>query len=279
MAAQTQAQEQPQATQQISYKILYVRNIGATVSSNDISKLFGFHRTPHLRKSTSVEIIEEENENRYAKVVCPDYIQEEVLNMNGIEYYNRKLQIENEDDADTTTSNSQSDSRDNTEADDDEILYVLLDCRNHPDFPRVLEYEVCDAPNVDFAEDIHKAVKTGRGMHIGTFRIESEDLQQYVGKKLTIRHHEIELIPVRKRKEFEQKLRNFDPNGVKVRIFDAWSLPYKSIDHQAFTKRGIDIIRPTQPERCRERRNVFNTNRYIVVRNIDENGHKIDLGQ
>ena len=278
----TQSQAVPQ---QITYKIVYVRNIDETITSNEISKLLGFHRTPHLRKNTCVEIIEEENEDRYAKVVCPDYVQEEVVKMNGIEYYNKKLVIENEDDADDATTSSQSNSHGNIEADDDEILYVLLDCRNHPDlnFPRVLEYEVCDALNVDFAEDVHKAVNTGRGMQIGTFRIESEDLQQYVGKTLTIRNHPIELIPIRKRKEAEQKRRNFDPNGVKVRIFDAWSLPFKSIDHQAFdeyfTKRGIDIIRPTQPERCRERRNVFNTNRYIVVRNTDENGQKIDLGE
>lgn len=282
----SQSQTQPKTTQRISYKILYVRNIDNTVSSNDISKLFGFHHTPDLRKNTCVEIIDEENEERYAKVVCPDYVLSEVNNMNGVEFYKKKLIIENEDDDDNTVHPAQQPNPNgNTEADEDEILYLLLDCRNHPDlnFPRVLEYEVCDALDAEFAEDVHKAVKTGRGMQIGTFRIESENMQQYVGKKMRIRNHDIELIPVRRKKEFELKSRNFDPNGVKVQIFDAWSLGFKSIDHQAFDeyfmKRGIDIIKPTQPERCKYRRNTFNTNRYIVVRNVDENGKKIDLGE
>ena len=68
--------------------------------------------------------------------------------------------------------------------DGDDILYLQLDCRSYPDlnFPRVMEYEVCDALCVEFEDDVHKAVKTGRGMQIGTFRIESENMQQYMGK-------------------------------------------------------------------------------------------------
>ena len=285
MTTTSEQQQTPtqQQTQQICYRIVHVKNIDSTISSAEISKLFGFHQTPFLRKNTCVEIINDgDDEDQYAKVVCPDYIRDEVLKMNGIEFYNKKLIIEtapeDEDEADSQAEQT-------AEGEEDEILHLLLDCRNHPDlnFPRVLEYEVCDALNADFPDDVHKTVITGRGMKIGTFQIESDDFKQYDGKKIKIRSHEIDLIPIRKRKDSDQReqRRNFDPNGVKVRIFGAWKLQFKSIEDSAFddyfTKRGIDIIRPTQPERCRERRDVFNSNRYIVIRTLKDNGDKVNL--
>ena len=87
----------------ITYNIIHVKNIDVTVSSADISKLFGFHETTILRKSTCVEIIEEDGAERYAKVVLPNYVYEETMKFNGVEYYNKKLIIE-DDDADETPS-------------------------------------------------------------------------------------------------------------------------------------------------------------------------------
>lgn len=274
----------PSVPDKISYKIIYVKNIDETVSTTDISKLFGFHDSSFLRKNTCVEILAEEDE-RYAKVVLPDYVFDEVIKMNGLEFYNKKLIIEDEDAGDETATRSQN----TEEEEDDEILYILLDCRSHPDlnFPTVKEFEVCDALNIDFGEDIHKAVKTMFGTNLGTFKIESDDMGQYVDKQLVIRGHKIDLVPVRKKKQMDRRAghfqRTFEPNTVKVRIFDAWSKPYKSIDNQLFdeyfTNLGADIIKPTQPERCRERREVFTMNRYIVVRTVDHEGRKIDLGE
>ena len=69
---------------------------------------------------------------------------------------------------------------------------------------------------------------------------------------------------------------------MKIRIFDAYGLQYRGIDNtlfdEYFTSLGVEIIKQTQPERCLERREVFNTNRYIVVKKMNEEGVKIDFG-
>ena len=145
MSSQTQQDGTPQ---RMGYNILYVRNIGDSVTSADISKLFGFHNTPELRRNTCVEIIDEEGEERYAKVVCPDYVRSEVLDMNGIEFYKQKITIvDDDDDADGKVDGMAPEtSQANAEGknDGDDILYLQLDCQSYPDlnFPRLMEYEV-----------------------------------------------------------------------------------------------------------------------------------------
>ena len=131
---------------------------------------------------------------------------------------------------------------------------------------------------------IRKAVKTFWGRNEGTFGIESQDMKRYLDKSVVIRGHEINLTPIRKRRQQDQQKRPFfDPDGVKVKIYDAFSLNCRSIKNKTFddffTNMGVDIIKQTQPERCKERRDTYNTNRFLVVKNVDENGKKIDLGE
>ncbi len=45
-----------------------------------------------------------------------------------------------------------------------------------------------------------------------------------------------------------------------------------------FRSLGAELIRPTQPETCREDRETFNTNRYIVVKKTKNDGTAIDFG-
>ncbi len=94
-----------------------------------------------------------------------------------------------------------------------------------------------------------------------------------------IRQHEIPLMPIRKRPQGQrhdhqfsvrQKRRNYDPDNLKIQIFDASELRYRKIDNNLFDEHfrifGAEVIRSTQSERCRDDLGLFNTNRYIVVK-------------
>ena len=38
------------------------------------------------------------------------------------------------------------------------------------------------------------------------------------------------------------------------------------------------MIKPTLLEKCRDRRDILNGNRYVIVKPIDKEGNKIDMG-
>ena len=285
---------------QLIFRVLKVRNLSETANVNDLTTLFGLHATPFLKKWSAVQI--EEGDERVAKVFCPDEIYEELRKLNGIEYEGKNLVIEGEVDGDdepqtpvelpqTPTETPQTPAEQTPE--NEEILYMLMDCRNYPDlnFSPVKEIEVCEALHIQHADDPHKAVKTYEGNRKGTFGIQSTDMERYVGTSLVIRGYEIPLNPIRKRPRGQrldnqnpgrQKPKNYNPDGLKIRIFDAWELRYRKIDYNLFDEHfrslGAEIIRSTQPERCRDDADIFNTNRYIVVKKTNENGELIAFG-
>ena len=173
-------------------------------------------------------------------------------------------------------------------AEDPKILYMQLDCRNHPahNFPPVGTFEVYDALNIDHGDDYLKVVKYGKDL--GTFSIQSDDIQRYVGKKLVIRGREMELTPVREnpnrqnQRQENRRSRNHDPDATKVRIFGAFDGKHRALDNylfdEYFASLGAEMVIPTQIERYFDRRD-FNENRYIVVKKTDSNGKKIDFGE
>ena len=275
------------------FHILRVKNLDATVTSTDISKLFGFN-TPDLRKNTCVEI-DGEGDTKHAKVVCPSTVYDEVMKLNGIEFYGKTIAIQGvqEDTEESSTSTTNGEKEINTDNENtattnyDDIEYMLLDTRNYPDmnFHPVTEGEVCAALHISHPNDPHKAVRTFGGTRQGTFAIQSTDFSLYLSTHLTIRGREIPLSPFRKRVNHQSRPegRKFiDPEGLKIRIFDAWELRNRSIDNEHFDEYfrnlGCDVIRHTQPERCKEDRDTFNTNRFIVVKKTKEDGTKIEFG-
>ena len=276
----------------VVFKRLRVTNLDPRVTATELSELFGLRRTPHLEKNTSVEIKTTENDDRFAIVISPDDIHDELLKLNGITFYEKNLILRDADEDDSTTEHA-STTEGTEEESEDKILFMLLDVRSHPqlNFPAVKEVEVCDALLLDFAHDPHKAIKEGWGSNLGTFRIESIDMKQYVGKSLTIRGVQIPLKPIYPaavqnirysgQRRFTKD--NRDPDGIKIRIFDAFTLQNRRIDNskfdEAFESLGVEIVKQTQPERCRERRDIFNFNRFIVVKKVNEQGMKVDFGE
>ena len=102
---------------------------------------------------------------------------------------------------------------------------------------------------------------------------------RYVDKSVTIRGKQIKLTPVRKK---QKEQRDLDPDGIKIRIFDAYRMQTRAIHgdefDEWFERLGVNIIIRARPERCRENRNFFNTNRFIVVKKTNEKGESVDFG-
>ena len=273
--------------QPVQFKTLRVKNIGPTATSTDIENALDFNRTPFLQKHTVVEITGE-GELRSAKVVSPAHVHVELLKLDGIVMFERKLAFEEEaNDAGTEYGD--------TTADDEEIEYLFIDCRLPIwNFNPVKEVEICAALQIDHAEDYTKAVITHRNRNLGTFAVETTDTRRYINKHLVIRGKEVPIIPIYKRRRQQQwqqqqhdgrrnnRQKFFDPDGLKIRIFDAWKIQHRSTTHQKFDEHfreiGVEVIKPTQPERCREFREVFNSNRYIVVKKTNDEGVEVDFG-
>ena len=293
-------QQQQQQQTDTAMKVLLVKNISNTVTSSDVSKLFGFNRTQHLRKNSCVEIKDFADEERHARVVLPGTEFAEALKLNGVDFYGNKLVVvEESDNPNTDSSNSlpsghgtETNGTDSSEpnAEEPKILYMLLDCRNYPalNFPPVGTFEVYDALNIDHGDDYLKVVKQFYGRNLGTFSIQSDDIQRYVDKKLVIRGNEIDLTPVRENPERQnqrqenRRSRNHDPDAMKVRIFGAFDGKHRALDNylfdEYFASLGAEMVIPTRIERYYDRRD-FNENRYIVVKKTDSNGKKIDFGE
>ena len=271
-----------QSNKNIVFKRAHVYNIDQDATSKDLSELFGFNKTEFLKNHCCVQIKSNEKDGKlFALVVSPGFAHDEMMKLNGTDFYGQKLNIVAEDDpTDNREPNAQVNTPPTTH-DDGEILYMLLDCRNHPDlnFPPVSEIEVCDALLLNHSDDEHKAVKKFWGRNLGTYGIESTDMDRYVDSEVVIRGHTIKLEPVR-RKQRKQIFR--DPDGIKIRIFDAYGLQFREIDgglfDDYFDGLGVEIIKQTRPERCRDRPEVYNTNRFIVVKKTNHDGNVVDFG-
>ena len=268
----------------VVFKRLRICNVDSKATANDLSELFGLRKTTYLQRNCCIEIKPPEDGKIHAIAVLPQQVYDELITLNGIDFYEKKLEITDADYADEAgegDAQSSTNPSSRNEEEEDEILYMQLDCRNHPDlnFPPVRVVEICDALMTDHQDDPHKAVKALWGRYLGVFCIESKDMNRYVDKSLIVRGHEIKLSPIRKQQR-QRTLR--DPEGIKIRIFDAYGLKFRGIDNDAFNEYfqnlGVEVIKQTQPERCRDRPDVFNTNRFIVVKKKNDKGETIDFG-
>ena len=265
----------------MEFSRLHVYKIGESTAT-DLSVLFGFDKTEFIKGHTCVQLKKTVNNEPFALVLAPREVAEEVIKLNGVEFASQQLQIVPAEEANARHQQNQQQNTSTIDENEEEIIHFMLDCRNHPDlnFPIVSEAEVCDALMIDHSEDPLKTVKTLWGRNLGTFIIDSDDLQRYKGKSLVIRGHDIPLTPVFKTQR-RQVFR--DPEGIKIRIFDAFSRPFRHIDDSKFDEQfnqfGVEIIKTTRPERCLHNRDVFNQNRFIVVKKKNAQGQEVDFGQ
>ena len=126
---------------------------------------------------------------------------------------------------DVPTPNASTSQTEQPRADDEgEIQWMLLDCRDIPEFnfPPITEAEVCDALMIEHADDPFKGVKTFHGQYIGTFGIESNDMSRYVDKSVVLRGKQVNLTPMRKKQRQPQQVYR-DPESIKIRIFESFT--------------------------------------------------------
>jgi len=78
-------------------KRIYVGNLGATVTVEDLVQLFGLGATPYLRQTCKVELAVCEKTGKsknFAFINVPEHVHSELMKLNGIEFYGRQLVIE-----------------------------------------------------------------------------------------------------------------------------------------------------------------------------------------
>lgn len=78
-------------------KRIYVGNLGANVTTEELVNLFGLAATPYLKTSCTVEIATCEKTGKsknFAFITVPEHVNSELLKLNGIEFYGRQLVIE-----------------------------------------------------------------------------------------------------------------------------------------------------------------------------------------
>ena len=267
-------------------KTIYVTNIDERITKTDITKLFGLDGTPFLAKNCKVEIITKEGV-RCGLIVVPEEFLQTLLKLDGVKMYEKVIRV-----SETFVNADKNPTQTEEEEEQGEIISMELDCRIAEWVKNQVEaVEVVDALLIKHPADNTKAVKKMHGQLIGVFRIQSTDFQPYINSTLTIRGKDLPLKPIRRQPRRNnsnnntysvKKNRNYDPDGVKVTIYDSYDLRFRSIPNEAFDnyfhELGVELIRQTQPQAYRNRRGVLDTHRFLVVKNVDENGNKIDLG-
>jgi len=85
------------ATNEVILKRIYVGNLGTNVTQDDLINLFGLAATPYLKNSCTVEIATCEKTGKsknFAFITVPEHVNDELMKLNGIEFYGRQLVIE-----------------------------------------------------------------------------------------------------------------------------------------------------------------------------------------
>jgi len=78
-------------------KRIYVGNLGSNVTTDDLIQLFGLGTTTYLQRMCSVELATCEKTGKsknFAFVNVPEHVHDELMKLNGIEFYGRQLVIE-----------------------------------------------------------------------------------------------------------------------------------------------------------------------------------------
>ena len=271
----------------VTFRRIYVTNMEGRVTADDVRGLMGLDLTPYLKKNSFVQMFHDESR---AEVIVPADMINDLLKFNKAKMYGQEIgvtiaNIENE---------SSSSSGGNENRNNDTVSYLFLDTRRAEWAKKpISELEVCDALHVASPNDPTKTVKAFWGTMIGCFRIEARDFKSYLNMHVVLRDVELPLIPVRPstrtegkeyfdRRAFGRQPTNFDPAGVSVKIFDAWTLENQSIPHEHFDNHFInmvvEIIKQTQPKKVYGSRHVLSTSRQLVVKVVNADGSRTDLG-
>ena len=162
-----------------------------------------------------------------------------------------------------------------------EIEHLEIDTRR-PEWcwDPVKTFEVCDALGKDHEDDVTKSIEPiGRYIKkmFGVFRLDTDDIDRYVGKSVEIRGKLIPITPYYRVISQEDSGPSYFPRhrkeGTLITIYGAYRRDNRHITNEAFdaifTEQGLEIIKLTQPQ-FNKNTNILNNNRYLVVEKIEE---------
>ena len=92
--AQTPFQEKmSHGEENVVIKWALVENLAAETNDANLKSLFGLLQTPFLVRTCNIVFREEGNGRKSAIISAPEHVQAEVLKLNGIEFFGKKLRI------------------------------------------------------------------------------------------------------------------------------------------------------------------------------------------
>merc|ERR1719427_2124120 len=78
-------------------KRIFVGNLGTNVTTDDLVQLFGLSKSDFLKKTCTLELVtwkKSDKMKNYAFVSVPADIYDELVKLNGIEFYGRQVKVE-----------------------------------------------------------------------------------------------------------------------------------------------------------------------------------------
>ena len=80
----------------VAMKRIFVGNLGTNVTTDDLVQLFGLSKSEFLKKTCSLELVawkKNDKSKNYAFVTVPADIYDELMKLNGIEFYGRQVKV------------------------------------------------------------------------------------------------------------------------------------------------------------------------------------------
>ena len=282
---------QTETSQTTTQRMIVITNIDPAVTEEQLCSTLALDATPFMKDNSAIQIYDNDDGGRSAKISVPDNVAEHLLNLQGKTVQGRKWQVQEifETDEERNIEVLETTDPPEPERDINDIRYMIIDCR----FPcwvwnQVKLIEVIDALQIDHEEDYSKSV--GR-LKTGIWSLDSDNFSRYVGKTITIRGVDINLKP-----KYKQLQRMDDGSngrtysfgkprrreGTLITIFGAYQRRNRHIPNELFDENfqnmnGVEVIKQTEPQKTKGT-TVLNNNRYLVVKSVDPQVKKLDVG-
>ena len=279
----------------VNIKNIVITNIDPVITAEQLVSTLALDATPFMKENSNIEIFNNDEDVRSAKIAVPDTVASYVLNLEGKTVNGRKWQVQElvEDNVADANDETPLETTEATEVERDvnDIRYIIIDCRL-PEWVwnQVKAIEVIDALQIDHQDDYSKSV--GR-LKTGIWSLDSDDFSRYLGKSITIRGVAIDLKPKYKplprpndgSNEFGGTFHFGKPRrreGTLITIFGAYKRHNRHIPHELFDEHfqkmsGLEVIKQTEPQKTKGT-TVLNNNRYLVVKLRDPKVKKLDVG-
>ena len=77
--------------------------------------------------------------------------------------------------------------------------------------------------------------------NVRTFSLQSDNMQRYVGKSISVRGKTIDLVAMRKREWTERRQQQHDPDSIRIKSYDAFAHLHRGIADEILDEHFIKL--------------------------------------